>query len=82
MEIVEASALKGDDQKLVEKIVRKIAVDAPITDEKEFLLLNMIDEGIVGDVIDLVVSASKGELNVNVVEKVAFGCCLAVLKNR
>tara|TARA_B100000282_G_C31692761_1_gene472293 strand:+ start:545 stop:946 length:402 start_codon:yes stop_codon:yes gene_type:complete len=83
MEIVEASALKGDDQKkLVEKIVRKIVVDAPITDEKEFLLLNMIDEGIVGDVIDLVISASKGELNVNVVEKAAVGCCLAVLKNR
>ena len=35
---------------------------------------------IVGDVIDLVVSASKGELNINVVEKAAVGCCLAILK--
>lgn len=81
MEIVEASALKGDKQKkLVEKIVRKIVVEAPITDDKEFLLLNMIDEGIVGDVIDLVVSASKGELDINVAEKAAVGCCLAILK--
>ena len=81
MEIVEASALKGDEQKkLVEKIVRKIVVEAPIADDKEKLLLNMIDEGIVGDVIDLVVSASKGELNINVAEKAAVGCCLAILK--
>ena len=40
----------------------------------------MIDEGIVGDVIDLVVSASKGELDINVAEKAAVGCCLAILK--
>ena len=41
----------------------------------------MVDEGVVGDVIDLVVSASKGELDVNVAEKAAVGCCLAILKN-
>ena len=40
----------------------------------------MLDEGIVGDVIDLVVSATKGEIDVNSVEKVATGCCLAFLK--
>ena len=42
----------------------------------------MLDEGIVGDVIDLVVSATKGELDINSVEKVATGCCLAFLKSR
>ena len=83
MEIVEASALKGDEQKkLVEKILKKIIIEAPITDDKEKLLLNMIEEGIVGDVIDLVVSATKGEININLVEKAAVGCCLAVLKTR
>ena len=82
MEIVEASALKGEEQKkLVEKIVRKIVVEAPIEDDKEKLLLDMIDEGVVGDVIDLVVSASNGELDINVAEKAAVGCCLAILKN-
>ena len=81
MEIVEASALKGEEQKkLVEKIVRKIIVDAPIQDDKEKLLLAMIDEGVVGDVIDLVVSATKGEININIAEKAAVGCCLAILK--
>ena len=42
----------------------------------------MLDEGIVGDVIELVVSATKGELDINSVEKVATGCCLAFLKSR
>ena len=83
MEIVEATALKGEEQKkLVEKLVTKSVKDAPITEEKRKLLLSMIDEGIVGDVIDLVVSATKGELDVNAVEKVAVGCCLSVLKSR
>ena len=83
MEIVEATALKGEEQKkLVEKLVTKSVKDAPITDEKRKLLLDMIDEGIVGDVIDLVVSATKGELDINAAEKAAVSCCLGLLKNR
>jgi len=83
MELAEASALQGEEQKiLVEKLVRKVVKDAPITDEKEKLLLDMIDEGIVGNVIDLVISASRGEVNINAVKKAAAGCCLAVLKSR
>jgi hypothetical protein len=83
MEIAEATKLKGKEQKvLVERLIKKIVKDAPITDEKEKLLLDMIEEGVVGDVIDLVVSATKGELDVNAVEKAAVGCCLAVLKSR
>ena len=83
MEIVEASSLKGEEQKkLVEKLVTKSVKDAPITEEKRKLLLSMIDEGIVGDVIDLVVSATKGELDINAAEKAAVSCCLGLLKNR
>ena len=83
MEIAEATKLKGKEQKvLVERLIKKVVKDAPITDEKEKLLLDMIEEGVVGDVIDLVVSATKGELDVNAVEKAAVGCCLAVLKSR
>jgi len=83
MEIVEASALKGVEQKiLVEKLVKKIVKDAPIADDKEKLLLDMIDEGIVGDVIDLVISATRGEIDINTVQKVAVNCCLSLLKSR
>ncbi len=83
MEVVEASKLKGEAQKkLVTKIVRKVVVDAPIADEKEKLLLDMIDQGVVGNVIELVVSASKGEIDINSAVKVAAGCCASFLKRR
>jgi len=83
MEIVEATKLKGKEQKaLVERIVRKIVMDAPLDESKKSIVISMLDEGIVGDVIDLVVSATKGELDINSVEKVATGCCLAFLKSR
>ena len=83
MEIVEATKLKGKEQKvLVERIVRKIVTDAPLEESKKSIVISMLDEGIVGDVIDLVVSATKGELDINTVEEVATGCCLAFLKSR
>ena len=83
MEIVEATKLKGKEQKaLVERIVKKIVTDAPLDESKKSIVISMLDEGIVGDVIDLVVSATKGELDINSVEKVATGCCLAFLKSR
>ena len=81
--LVEATKLKGKEQKaLVERIVRKIVTDAPLDESKKSIVISMLDEGIVGDVIDLVVSATKGELDINSVEKVATGCCLAFLKSR
>ena len=83
MEIVEATKLKVKEQKvLVERIVRKIVNDSPLEESKKSIVISMLDEGIVGDVIDLVVSATKGELDINSVEKVATGCCLAFLKSR
>ena len=83
MEIVEATKLKGKEQKvLVERIVRKIVNDSPLEESKKSIVISMLDEGIVGDVIALVVSATKGELDINTVEEVATGCCLAFLKSR
>ena len=76
MEIVELSEAKGDEQKkLVEKLVKQVVVDAPISDLKEKLLLDMIEEGILGDMASLVVSATKGELNINAMAEVAGVCC-------
>ena len=83
MEVVEATKLKGKEQKvLVERIVRKIVNDSPLDESKKSIVISILDEGIVCDVIDLVVSATKGELDINSVEKVATGCCLAFLKSR
>lgn len=83
MEIVEATKLKGEQQNtLVTKIVRQTVVDAPISDDKEKLLLDMIDEKIMGDIINLVVSASKGQLEINATAQVAANCCLAFLRSK
>ena len=81
MEIVEMTQLKGAEQKkMVEKLVRKVVEDAPISDEKEKFLLDMVDEGVVGDIIEMVVSASKGEMNLNSVADVGKTCCMGFLK--
>ena len=76
MEIVEASDAKGSEQKeLVEKLVKQVVIDAPISDFKEQMMIDMIDEGILGDMAALVVSASKGELNINALTSVGGVCC-------
>jgi hypothetical protein len=76
MEIVELSDTKGEEQKeLVEKLVKHVVVDAPISDFKEKLMLDMIDEGILGDMTSLIVSASKGELDINAIAATAGVCC-------
>ena len=81
MEIVETTKLKGTAQKtLVEKLVRQIIVDAPISDDKEKLLLDMCDEGILGNTIDIVIAATKGELDINAVVEVAQACCINIVK--
>jgi len=76
MEVVEASSTKGEEQKkLVEELVKQVVKDAPISDFKEKLMLDMIEEGILGDMASLIVSASKGELNINAAAATA-GVCL------
>lgn len=76
MEVVEVTQLKGEEQKeLALKLVRAVVVEAPITDEKEKLMLDMIDQGVLGNTVDLVVDATKGNIDINNVVKVATGCC-------
>ena len=76
MEVMEATRVKGPAQKdLAIKLVRQIVIDSPISDEKEKLLLDMIDQGILSHTIELVIDASKGKLDINTVVAVASGCC-------
>ena len=81
MEVVELTRYKGYEQKkLVIKLVKKIVIDSPISDEKEKLLLDMLDSGILSATIDLVVAASRGELLINVVKKKCSTGCFSFLK--
>jgi len=83
MEVVEATQLKGSAQKeLCNRLVKQIVVEAPISDDKEKLLLDMIDQDILGNTMDLVVDASRGNIDINSAVKVATGCCAAFLKSR
>lgn len=64
MEAVEVTTLTGQEKKkAVIDIVRKAVVDAPIDDHIEKIILEMIDDGIVSHTIDIIVSASRGNLN-------------------
>lgn len=81
MEVVELTQVKGSAQReLAIKLVRHIVVDAPISDDKEKLLLEMIDQGILANTIELIVDATKGELDINAAIAVATGCCATFLK--
>jgi len=82
MEVVEATELKGNEQKdMVLRLLRHAITVAPISDEKEALCLQIIDDGVVSNTIDIIVAATQGELEVNtVVENVVeiaadTGCC-------
>ena len=82
MEVAEDTELKGEDQKkLAIKLVREVVVEAPITDEKEKLLLDLIDQGVLGNTVELIVQASKGELDINAAVAVAK-CCLSFSKKK
>ena len=76
MEIVELTELKGKDQKdFAIRLVRQVVVDAPISDDREKLLLDIIDSNIIGNTVDLVVDASRGKVDINSVVKVGQTCC-------
>jgi hypothetical protein len=75
MEIVEKTEVKGTEQKeLVIKLLTKLVTDAPVSDEQEKLCLDVLSSGIVGDTIDLIILASRGQLDLNVVTQTAKGC--------
>jgi len=72
MELVEMTKLKGEEQKqMVIRLLRCLVIDAPLSEKKESLCLQLINKGIVGQTIDLVVDATRGNINVNSVVSTA-----------
>ena len=71
MECVEVTELKGEAKKdLAIKLVRQVVEEAPISDEKEKLLLDMIDQKILHGMVDLVVEAKEGKIDINALKQV------------
>lgn len=76
MEAVEDTPLKGAEQKdYALRLIRSLVVELADDEDKEYLLI-AIDSGSVSDTIDLVVAASRGELNVNMIVETAATSCL------
>ena len=76
MEAVENTPLKGAEQKdYALRLIRSLVLDLAEGDDKEYLLI-ALDSGSVADTIELIVAASKGELNVNMLVETATTSCL------
>lgn len=76
MEAVEDTPLKGAEQKdYALRLIRSLVVELADDEDKEYLLI-AIDSGSISTTIDLVVAATKGELNVNMVVESAATSCL------
>ena len=75
MKVVEVSELKGEEQKLVAKELVRKAVNSMQEGEKKTLLSNMLDNDVLEDMIETIILATKGKLEINkVVRKVKRGC--------
>lgn len=74
MEAVEETTVKGTAQKeLSLKLMRALIVD--LTDgEDEKVLLQLLNDGTLGNMIDLIVDATHGNLNINTLSNVGTGC--------
>jgi len=82
MEAIEDTPVKGLEQRDYAIRLLKALVKSQAEDPEKTILLDVIDSGILEDTIDLVVSASRGELNVNQVGEAAASCCLSFLSKR
>ena len=72
MELVELTELKGEEHKqLVTRILQQLANDAQLSEKKEQLCLKLINSGIIGQTIDLIVDASKGNMKINEASRIA-----------
>jgi hypothetical protein len=79
VEAVEDTPMKGADQKdYAIRLIGDLISELPAGEEKEFLEI-ALSSGSVEGTIELIVSASRGELNVNKVVEVASTSCLSGL---
>tara|TARA_Y100000389_G_scaffold182398_1_gene198970 strand:+ start:789 stop:1208 length:420 start_codon:yes stop_codon:yes gene_type:complete len=74
MELVEQTPLKGSEQKeMALKLIRALMVD--LTDGRdERVLIQLLDDGTIGNMIDLIVDATRGRLDINTALQVTSGC--------
>ena len=81
MEAVEIEDVQDANKKdIVESVLRSLVEESEMDDDKKNICLTLIDSGAVGDTIDIIVAATKGELDINKKTKkrlvACFGNCI------
>lgn len=76
IEAVSVATVPVDERRgYVMDLVREAIVEAPICDDRERLMLEMVDSGILGHTFDLVINAANGKLH----KKAAMGVASIVV---
>lgn len=66
MESIETEEIYEMSKKeLAESVIKALIKESIMSDEKKKICLNLVDSGTIGDTMDLVVAATKGELAIN-----------------
>lgn len=79
MEVVDNIPMSGADKKIYAmKIVREI-IDEKTYGEEEAVLLLLIDNGTVANMIDLIIDATRGNLNINALGNTVGSCATACI---
>jgi hypothetical protein len=85
IEAVEKFPTTGQASKdLALRIIKDLVDELPDSSEKEFIL-ETLNNGLISDTIDLIISATKGDLDINVVQYVVFTCipsCINYFRKR
>lgn len=81
MEEMENSTIKGEERKNIAiKIIRELISDNDeISEETKNLCLQLIDNGVIENTIELIIQATRGNLNINTVKNVSKGCLINCL---
>ena len=76
MKVVEISELKGEQQKFLAKALVRKAVEKMEDGDRKTLLLNMLENDVLEDMVETIILATKGELQINeVLRQVRSRCC-------
>ena len=83
IECIELQNLKGkrQQQQLAEQVLMKLILESKMDTIHKDLCISMIENGIIGDSIDIIISATNGEIKVNEAVKTITDSCLSSAVN-
>jgi hypothetical protein len=81
IEIVEVINLPGNEKKLlVIDLLKKYVDESNIVEKEKQLCFEIISNGTIGEIVDLVIDASNGYLDINNIIDLGTSCCAILLK--